>query len=303
MRPMMTLIDRIKNLHLLLRVPSFTRWPLQVRFFCRDVYDKWQRWNKDVDRTIRNGIKVILDIQKSHDVQDNEEVRMNKRKKGKRKREAMGNGGVTGLDVGYSDIMDHVKKSMFLLDDDERISCAYCLKEIGADHATALVCPEKTCQAVSHMACLAKAFLANDCLDTVLLPTSGACPRCNAANLWIDLVKDMTLRARGQTEVSQLLNKSQMKNGEKAIPKNEIPLISQKLGLEQDTDLDGDSPDGALADDPLPEDWQYQGEDDDAESMTSIASETSDAMDTKFSPQTLNAVIEDSDWDDAKMLD
>ena len=42
-RPRTSLTDKLSNLHLLLRVPYFSQWPLEVRFFSEDVYKVWAK--------------------------------------------------------------------------------------------------------------------------------------------------------------------------------------------------------------------------------------------------------------------
>ena len=44
----------------------------------------------------------------------------------KRKRDALGKGGVDGLDVGYEALKSHVEEGIFLLAEDEASRCAVC---------------------------------------------------------------------------------------------------------------------------------------------------------------------------------
>lgn len=169
----------------------------------------WQRWTGRVDGEIRSGIKIFLDAKQLVEVIDDGEIPMSTQAKGKRKREAIGKGGIEGLDVGYSELKDHVEKSIFLLAEDEVINCSICSEIIGSDTKMALVCPSDGCKAASHMSCLATRFMKDEGQHDSIMPTSGRCPRCKSELQWVDLVKEMSLRTNGEKEVAQLMKKPQ----------------------------------------------------------------------------------------------
>ncbi|KAL8703237.1 MAG: hypothetical protein Q9201_003570 [Fulgogasparrea decipioides] len=56
--PDLTLKRGLTNLHLLLRVPSFNRWPLAVRFFYDDVYEAWVRHSTEASGALPNQLQV-----------------------------------------------------------------------------------------------------------------------------------------------------------------------------------------------------------------------------------------------------
>ena len=116
--------DKLSNLHLLLRVPSFARWPLKVRFFCEDVFQKWLLWSERADGKIRSGIEIALEPKSDEAAAEGASVTFNTRPISKRKPEAVGKGGVEGIDVGYRSVKDHIEKSIFLLTDDETTICS-----------------------------------------------------------------------------------------------------------------------------------------------------------------------------------
>ncbi|KAK4694834.1 structure-specific endonuclease subunit SLX1, partial [Lecanoromycetidae sp. Uapishka_2] len=266
--PRPSLTDKLSNLHLLLRVPSFAKWPLQVRFLCEDVYQMWQRWSERVDSEIREGIKIYLDVTQSLEANVNGQAQTSVQAKGKRKGEAIGKGGIDGLDIGYGDLKAHLEKSTFLLGEDEKIRCAVCSKTIGPSTTMALVCPRDSCKTATHMICLATRFLSAEDVRDPVLPTSGRCPDCKEELQWIDLLKEMSLRANGDKEVSRLMEKP--KERKLKVSKSSKAKSSQvqedKLKDEsedQKDDLAEDTPhDRAAADDALPDDWYYQGDED-----------------------------------------
>ncbi len=237
---------------------------------------------------------------------------------GKHKREAMGQGGITGIDVGYTYLEGPIEKSTFLLADGETINCSVCGKEIGLERKLSLICPAEGCKAASHLSCLGDKFLHDEGASDSIVPTSGRCPECKSETLWVDLVKEMSLRIRGKKELAVLTKKPK---GRKA----KVPILT-KAGVSKievsenedatDTDPDSGSLGAALlaADDEdglLQDKWRFQenDDDDDLTSVTSAASGFSDGMDmpspgkpSVVAPR-LKTVIEDSEWDDAEVLD
>ncbi|MCJ1229848.1 Slx4p interacting protein [Toensbergia leucococca] len=316
-RPPTSVLDKIKNLHLLLRVPSFSRWPLGVKFFCEDVYQVWQAWSERVDGRIRSGIGIVPELKQPIESTIEGEVPLNSPVKGKRKRETAGKGGIHDINVDYSRIKIHLEKSQFLLAEGERHPCAICAKEIDEHVPTALVCPSDNCRTVFHMPCLASRFLEEERTETSLLPTAGKCPQCELQLQWIDLVKEMTLRLRGQKEVALLMKKPKERKIKSFKAKSTLPIGDVEQNVDQDNDLEsGDDGSGenlyatGVEDDPLPDDWIYrEGSEDDLESVISAASDYSFFSDTgsptkgkKPAPK-LEVVIEESDWDGAEVLD
>ena len=61
-RPRHTVSSLLSNLHLLLRVSSFARWPLSLHFFSPDVYKAWLKWCKSAAEPIQTTIAIIQDF-------------------------------------------------------------------------------------------------------------------------------------------------------------------------------------------------------------------------------------------------
>ena len=296
----MSLKDKLSNLHLLLRVPSFARWPLEVRFFCKDVYGKWQSENQRVDASIRAGIKVLLDLKQPEEIINDGERPMSKKTKGERKREALGKGGIDGLDLGYSGLKTRLERSITSLGEDEALKCAVCAKGLGPMTAMTLVCPQEDCRTASHMTCLAAKFIENGGAGAPVIPVSGRCPGCKVELQWIDLVKESSLRARGQKEVAEMSKEPKKRKSKEA------PNFREEDVADEDEDLPGvdmralDASDGSL-----PEDWQDRDDDDDdtmsVMSGHSALSDGAQAASPTKRPSTapkLPVVIEDSELED-----
>ena len=115
-------------------------------------------------------------------------------------------GGIEGIVVGYSMLKDHVEKSLLLVEGQVN-RCAICAEDLSTQDTTILVCPQRNCQAISHMACLATRFLETEKRGLSVIPRAGTCPYCHSELQWIDMVKEMSLRVRGKSELARLTKK------------------------------------------------------------------------------------------------
>lgn len=284
----------------------------------------WLRWSERVNGQIRPGVKVFLDLKQPVEPPDEPAEPPSAQIKRTRKLEAIGKGGVDGVDVGYSKLKDHVEKSLLLLAEGEAKKCATCAKNIEDQARTILVCSLLTCRAVFHLSCLARSFLDKEQQESAVLPTSGKCPQCKSELQWIDLVKEMSLRVRGEAEVAKLLKKPKILKakavkGKKGLladaaaePTLDLADEDCNHGFEEDDSDDSDATDAS--DEPLPDDWHFQeNDDDDRMSVASVTSSATSSASTWLdtishtnptSPgPRLEVVIEDSDWDDVEVLD
>lgn len=281
------------------------------------MYDVWIRWSERVNGEIRPCAKVFLDVKQPVESPNDPAGSPSAQIKRKQKREAIGKGGIDGIDVGYSKLKDYLEKSLFLLAEGEENRCTICAEHIEDQSHTVLVCSLATCRAVFHMSCLAKNFLDKEQQKNAVIPTFGKCPNCKSKLQWVDLVKEMSLRVRGETEVAKLMKKPKISKA-KAMKSTKglladaaaKPTVDEadgdyNHGLEED---DSDRP--SALDEPLPDDWHFQEDDDD--DRISVASATSNAS-TRLDPTLhtnpigpgarLEVVIDDSDWDDVEVLD
>ena len=296
-RPTLSLVEHLNLLNVLIHVPSFARWPLKLRFFSTEVWNQWRSQNNALNDDAKSHINAVLDMSSTDGVTEVSQKGLSTHEKGKRNREAIGKGGVNGLDVGYTSILAHLTKSKSILNGSEVTKCAVCDKSIDRSGHKSAVCPHENCAAASHMTCLSKRYLSEE--DTPLpslqvLPISGHCPKCGKLTQWVDLVKELTLRARGEEKVAQL-----MKNPGLRKFKAKAAAVPTALGAEvnaSDEDEAGEAPDEPLTDGWLPQE-------DDGDDLMSVASGISEpSTPTKSSARPLRTVIEDSEWDDAEAL-
>lgn len=210
-RPRLCLTDRLANLRLLLEAKSFQRWPLKLTFYADDVHRMWQRLAPHQ----RPGLEVALhtpeeDVVVAAKIADASLP--------------VSVIGLNSIDVTYYNLKSQLEKSQAQFTDGKPATCAVCSKDTPASGAGTLVCTSESCSAVSHLQCLSAAFLDREGAGADhMVPTAGKCPKCDHKLQWIDLVKDLSLRMRGEKEVKALFKPKRAKKVASVSAPAEIP--------------------------------------------------------------------------------
>ena len=311
-RPRASLTDKISNLHLLLRVPSFARWPLQVRFFCEEVYRVWRTWCDRTDGETRSDLDIVFNVEQSTDSLSDSDIPKIVQEGRRRIHQIPGNQDVTDLDVSYDGLKDRVGRGL-LLAERHFYQCAVCSKELTDPASAALLCPQIECSAISHVACLAKHF-GKSAVTEPILPIAGNCAVCKTELRWIDLVKELSLRARGVKEKRQLFKAPRVRKTKIAWGKLNTDKSLEEFHVSGRYDISTSSVEDSTVsvedfdEGSLPDDWLKQCDDDSVSisSTNSRSSSISDAPKTFTESTTVNRlgrVIEDSDWELAEVVD
>ncbi|KIW29757.1 uncharacterized protein PV07_05546 [Cladophialophora immunda] len=303
-RPRTSLIDKLSNLHLLLRAPYFSKWPLEVRFFSEDVYRSWSTWCGRVDTQIRPGISVHFDPAEPKPQQPEEveftsaQPRPNQRK---RKADLIGKGGVEGVDSTYARLKGVFEKSRFLLDEDDTRNCSVCAETIDLRKSIFVICHTHNCQSMSHVRCLADESLKKTQSASPVVPETATCPSCRQEHAWLELMQQVTLRNRGIKEVQRLMGKK----GKSSATAAEI----METESEEEVDLSESEEEELTAKRVVDEEAELSlgdGDEEDrmslasADSFTSVASNASSGLTVRPSAgadgtRRLQIVIEDSE--------
>ena len=230
-RPPMSLEARLKNLHHLLGVGSFSRWPLHIRFFAQDVFTQWEKHISKMKTTLRKDItirvtpaelpKLAPDVQSEMRTHFIPEI-------------------IRAIPVAYEDCKTHVEKSKMMLGDDQKRVCGVCKEDVSPDTSLVLVCPVETCHVVSHMACMSQKFLAEESNIDAFIPIQGTCPSCRSSLRWSDLMKELSLRMYGEEELKVMFKtkrKKRKSDGTIEDDAEEFPDIDDlDVNLEEDLD-------------------------------------------------------------------
>lgn len=224
------------------------------------------------------------------------------------KRRQVGHG-IQGLEIGYANEKAHVEKAKNIVDFEREGSCAICQEDLEHDEGVYAICPAPGCELATHLTCLSRHFLKDN--EDSLVPIKGNCPSCDTELRWIDVVKELSLRMRGQKEVEKLLKKKGLRKDKATASQAAI----ESSDSEEDTDEElerqeieaqlrglSNSDQGENVEEG--DRWrEVDDSDSDARSIDSNISLASKHATQANKATTLNAIIEDSDWDDAAELD
>jgi structure-specific endonuclease subunit SLX1 len=276
------MLEKLSNLHLLLRSPYFSQWPLKLQFFSEDVYKAWQSWCERADEQLHPSINVILDLPQAREPED-DEITSGQKPKKRRKVDLVGKGGIEGIDPTYAGLKDVLQKGQFLLDENDGQKCAVCSQDLNLGTDLYTVCPHGQCQSLSHVNCLSRHFLGEN-TDT-FMPKRGNCPSCRRPLDWHSLMKEVTLRTRNPKEVAKILKKKQ-----KSVGKDESELLDTETEDElevEESDQEEEYAMGIVEEDARSE-----------VSMLSLSGSSSPARQSSpIAHEKAEIVIEDSDED------
>ncbi|KAF4970419.1 hypothetical protein FZEAL_10043 [Fusarium zealandicum] len=186
-KPIHSLKSVVSNLHLLVGVPSFARWPLTLHFFAPESKRAWDNWLKTIDTPPREDMKVVADF-------------------GPPKESPSEPWGINALPLDYTPMKGYVEKVHNVVSFEREGKCVHCHEELETRKGLQPMCPNDGCEAMGHLDCWSKHALRGED-DGTLIPRSCTCPSCGGAIQWGDMMKELTLRVRGPKEVEKLLKK------------------------------------------------------------------------------------------------
>ncbi|KAH7134987.1 structure-specific endonuclease subunit SLX1 [Dendryphion nanum] len=201
-KPPMSLEARLKNLCHLCGVDSFKRWPLQIRFFATDVFQAWTRHTAKLTPGLREDVMVQLtpvEITKLPAENPNEEDA--------HRIPTL----IREIPVAYEDCKAYIEKSQDLLQDDKTHTCSICRGKLNHLDSLSILCPIEDCTTTSHLNCLSVKFLEENSQPDALIPVAGTCPGCKCTIRWAPMVKELSLRLRGQKEIETLFKPKRRK--------------------------------------------------------------------------------------------
>ncbi|KAK4211487.1 hypothetical protein QBC37DRAFT_426888 [Rhypophila decipiens] len=196
-RPVHSLTSILSNLHLLLRVPSFGRWPLKVHFFAPDVFQAWNRWCTAAHEKLRKSLPVVTDFEKdavertvrdwfvaqgeeTHGVgsldgwDDDSLVILDSNPAGTHQG-ALGEmpdptevttvppaWGIYKLPLDYEPIKEYVAKGREIFEFERLGDCVVCHQKLDAHTGLHAVCTNNGCEGVGHLSCWSRHLLSTD---------------------------------------------------------------------------------------------------------------------------------------------
>lgn len=217
--------------------------------------------------------------------------------------------GISTSNVAYEDTKPQLEKGKRLFHSDMKGICQICEEKLKHNEGLHTICPNPDCDTITHMTCLSQHFLEgekNKQSDEHLVPIKGLCPGCKTEIRWSDVVKELSLRIRGQTLVEKLLKPKRVKKGKDV-------AASQAVVESEDDDVDEEEEDyinmGEIEPQTLGEEEgnefenYFDSDDSDALSIISLTSNGSKKPKKTSGPKTKSrriTVIEDSDIDEGE---
>ncbi|KAL1890070.1 Slx4p interacting protein [Sporothrix stenoceras] len=216
-RPPASIHSILANLHLLLRVPSFARWPLRFHIFVPEVHAAYKKWSQtsasqQLGDDVRE-VEVLTDFPPAPESiyggmtattgDHDDDIEMS--------------GplwGIHALPLDYTPMRDYVDKARDIFAFEREGDCTVCHTELPAGKGLYAVCPNTECEAVGHLRCWSSHLLTGEKKtgtlgvggsDDALVPVRGHCPDCGGPVVWGDMIKELTLRMRGPKEVEKLV--------------------------------------------------------------------------------------------------
>ncbi|KAJ8070901.1 hypothetical protein OCU04_001260 [Sclerotinia nivalis] len=298
-RPRHSIQSLLSNLHILLSVPSFSRWPLEVRFFSPDVHKAWIKSSKGAIEPLRNSLPNITNFPSAEQIVTDS----------KGGETTSGHHGIEALKVAYEDMKPHLEKGKKLFNPDMKEACEICNQDLQHNSGLHTLCPNTDCGTITHMTCLSRYFLQgekNKQLDELLVPIKGVCPSCKMEVRWNDLVKELSLRVRGQQVVEKLLKPKRVKRAAKGAAASQAIVESdddwEKEEEEEDYINMGEFEPQNLEEEENEFKNYFDSDDSDTMSVASIASTKPQMRSGPVTQSRLITVIEDSDIDEDEEL-
>ncbi|GAO16485.1 uncharacterized protein UV8b_06970 [Ustilaginoidea virens] len=197
-RPLHSLKSIMSNIHLLTGVPSFARWPLNVHFLAREAYTAWGTRIKSTQQPSGQGLRVLTDFGETPEA-------------GARG----GLGGIHALPLDYAPMAEYVIKANDVVRFEQQGNCVHCAHELEAGKGLYAMCPNGSCKSMGHLVCWSKHALSGEDGGHVI-PNRCRCPSCGGEIRWVDMVKELSVRVRGEADVEKIL---------KAVAKaNKVPV-------------------------------------------------------------------------------
>jgi structure-specific endonuclease subunit SLX1 len=207
-RPPSSLSSIVSNLHLLLNVPSFARWPLNLHFFAPEMHTAWKKWCLTAAKPLRQNLTIVTDFKPEASIAP-AETSVNS--PGNPTEETVAPWGIHALPLDHDPIKEYVTKGKTVFDFEMEGACVVCQQAIASGNGLHALCPNAGCNGVGHLSCWSNHLLPAQESGAQVLPIQGQCPKCHGEVHWGLMMKELTLRMRGQKDIEKLLKEKRKK--------------------------------------------------------------------------------------------
>lgn len=196
----------MSNLHLLLRVPSFSRWPLKLHFFNADVFAAWQKGCQTATEQLRSSLVVVTDFEPEAPPNPGSSGPASEGNDAQGEEAEPQPWGINALPLGYEPITEYITKGQEIPEFERQGNCVVCREVLPPGEGLHAVCTNTGCSGVGHLSCWSRHLLGAGEADNIL-PLQGRCPKCKEEVHWGVMMTELTLRVRGKKEVEKLLKR------------------------------------------------------------------------------------------------
>jgi structure-specific endonuclease subunit SLX1 len=101
---------------------------------------------------------------------------------------------------------DRVEKANNIVSFEREGSCVHCHEALEPGRGLYPICTNEGCESIGHLACWSK-YAQGALRNRDIIPLNCKCPLCGGQIRWGDMMKELTLRVRGEKDVEKLLKK------------------------------------------------------------------------------------------------
>lgn len=124
--------------------------------------------------------------------------------------------GIYNLPLDHAPLAPYLEKGQDISTFEREGNCVVCQQQLEHDKGLYTICSNGECEGVGHLDCWSRHLLhqrGDDGANGVILPMEGQCPKCSGVVRWSDMMRELTLRVRGQKEVEKVLKKRRRATG------------------------------------------------------------------------------------------
>ncbi|KAG7145814.1 Structure-specific endonuclease subunit SLX1 like protein [Verticillium longisporum] len=204
-RPRPGITSIMSNLHLLLRVPSFERWPLKLHFFVKTAHKAWEGSCAAAEKPVRKGLQILTDFGPGGTMATDAEAAGEAGESSTAAPGAEESWGVHALPLDHASMKDFVEKGRSIVMFEREGACVVCKEPLEHGKGLHVICSNGSCEGAGHLSCWSRHLLNQESSEEAVLPVAGRCPSCRSEVRWDDLMRELSLRVRGEGEVDKLL--------------------------------------------------------------------------------------------------
>ncbi|CRK15600.1 hypothetical protein BN1723_010732 [Verticillium longisporum] len=176
-----------------------------LHFFVKTAHKAWEGSCAAAEKPVRKGLQILTDFGPGGTMATDAEAAG---EAGESSTAAPGtdeNWGVHALPLDHAPMKDFVEKGRSIVTFEREGACVVCKEPLEHGRGLHVICSNGSCEGAGHLSCWSRHLLAQESSEEAVLPVAGPCPCCRSEVRWDDLMRELSLRVRGEGEVDKLL--------------------------------------------------------------------------------------------------